>query len=235
MNVIIIGATSGIGKALALKFSEEGFMVGITGRRMNKLKEVQGQIKGKSYVKCFDVSVEDSDKALLKLIKDMGGVDIIVICAGVGYLNKKFDLKKELETIDVNCVGFVRMSNVAYHYFKKKGVGHIVGISSISSIRGGVSSSYSATKAFVVNYLEGFRMKGYRDKFNLIVTDICPGFVDTKMAKGEGLFWVASKEKVASQIFDAIRKKKKKVYVTKRWGLIAFLMKILPFGIYNRM
>jgi len=70
---------------------------------------------------------------------------------------------------------------------------------------------------------------------NIHITDIRPGFVDTRMAKGEGLFWVASVEKAAKQIYTAIVKKKKIVYVTKRWGIIALVLKRIPNFIYDRM
>lgn len=83
--------------------------------------------------------------------------------------------------------------------------------------------------------MEGLRQKLGKAKKPIFVTDIRPGLVDTKMAKGEGLFWVMPVEKVALQIFKAIKQKKKVVYVTKRWGLIARLLKILPRALYEKM
>ena len=71
--------------------------------------------------------------------------------------------------------------------------------------------------------------------YNIAVTDIRPGFVQTAMAKGDGLFWVSSVEKAAAQIFDAIKAKKRVVYITKRWRFIAFLISILPFRLYLRL
>ena len=74
-----------------------------------------------------------------------------------------------------------------------------------------------------------------KNKNNITITDIQPGFVDTAMAQGENLFWVASPEKAATQIYTAILKKKNHAYVTKRWRLIAWVLKILPDFIYNRL
>jgi short-subunit dehydrogenase len=68
----------------------------------------------------------------------------------------------------------------------------------------------------------------------IFITDIRPGLVDTKMAKGEGLFWVMPLEKAVNQIYKAIIRKKKVVYVTKRWHLIAMILKIAPRWIYDR-
>ena len=69
----------------------------------------------------------------------------------------------------------------------------------------------------------------------IIIIDIKPGFVDTKMAQGEGLFWIASTQKAASQIASIIRKRKKHAYVTKRWGLIALLLRIMPGWLYKNI
>mgnify|MGYP001605094950 CR=1 FL=1 len=70
---------------------------------------------------------------------------------------------------------------------------------------------------------------------NITITDIRPGFIDTDMAKGEGLFWVASKQKAANQILNKLNKKRQLIYVTKRWKGIAILLKVLPKFIYKRM
>ncbi len=136
----------------------------------------------------------------------------------------------------VNVTGFVIMANVAMHHFLSKGSGHLVGISSIAAIRGDDSApAYNASKAFISNYLAGLRKKISKAGLPIVVTDVQPGFVDTAMAKGDGLFWVASPQKAAQQIYKAIKKKKKHVYVTKRWKLIGWLMKTMPEFIYNRM
>ena len=93
----------------------------------------------------------------------------------------------------------------------------------------------SATKAYQINYMEAIRKKAFRNGGCITVTDVRPGLVDTAMAKGEGLFWVMSVEKVATQIISAIGRKKSKVYVTKRWHILALLYRILPFYIFKRL
>ena len=87
----------------------------------------------------------------------------------------------------------------------------------------GEANAYNSTKAFQINYTNGLA-KLFKST-DIFVTDIRPGFVDTKMAKGEGLFWVADVENAAIQIITAIEKKKKVAYVTKRWSLIGFFAK----------
>jgi len=85
------------------------------------------------------------------------------------------------------------------------------------------------------NYLEGLRKKVAKEKIDITITDIQPGFVDTAMSKGDGLFWVATPQKAAKQIYQVIQQKKKKAYITKRWVIIAWLLKIIPDFIYNKI
>ena len=80
---------------------------------------------------------------------------------------------------------------------------------------------------------KALRKKAYKGGNNIHVTDIRPGLVDTAMAKGDGLFWVMPVDKVAHQIISAIRKKKTKAYVTKRWHFLAIINKNLPFTLYR--
>ena len=95
--------------------------------------------------------------------------------------------------------------------------------------------SYNASKSYQINYLEGIRQRATKSEKPIFITDIRPGLVDTKMAKGEGLFWVMPVGKVVTQIFKAIKRKKKVVYVTKRWGFMGRLFKVLPRFIYDKM
>jgi short-subunit dehydrogenase len=83
--------------------------------------------------------------------------------------------------------------------------------------------------------MEGLRQKANKLNKQIYITDIRPGLVDTAMAKGDGLFWVAPVNKAVTQIYQAIKNKKKVAYITKRWCLIAFLFKIMPRAIYERI
>ena len=235
-KAIIIGATSGIGRELAKILSLNNYVVGMAGRRTELLSNLQREISG-SYIKRIDVTKSEEAITLLnELIQEMGGMDMIVICSGVGFINPELDWKLEKETIGVNISGFATIANAAFKYFANQGSGHIVGISSIAAIRGsGEAPAYNASKAFVSNYLEGLRQKASKSGIGITVTEIQPGFVDTAMAKGEGLFWVAPPEKAARQIFKAITVRKNHAYITKRWRLIAWLLKIMPRWIYNKL
>lgn len=236
-KAIIIGATSGIGKNLAEVFLREGYTVGLAGRRMHLLDELKEKYPDRVFLKLIDVSQDaEAMDALDRLILEMEGADVVVISSGTGFINEDLQWKPEKETIDVNVSGFAAMSNVAMRYFLSKGLGHLVGISSLAALRGGSDApAYNASKAFVSNYLEGMRKKAAREGLPITVTNIQPGYVDTAMAKGEGKFWVASPREAAEQIYDAIRRKRKHAYVTKRWRLIAWLLKNMPDFLHNKI
>jgi short-subunit dehydrogenase len=78
------------------------------------------------------------------------------------------------------------------------------------------------------NYLEALRFRVRKQKSLITVTDIQPGFVDTQMAQADNLFWVAPTRKAALQIFDIIKRKKEHAYVTRRWGIVAWLLRHMP-------
>ena len=235
-KAIIIGGSSGIGKSLARLLSKQGYSIGLTGRRINLLQSIKDGLSGNVYIQQMDVSKTASAvDSLKKLINEMGGCDLVIISAAIGHVNNNLDVQLEIETINTNVCGFVSMADTSFQYFKKQGSGHLVGISSIAALRGNPDApSYNASKAFVSNYLDGLHLKTIKEKLNIAVTDIRPGFVGTKMAQG-ALFWVASPDKAAQQILNAIKKKKKRAYITKRWNLIAWLIRIAPDRVYCRL
>jgi len=236
-KVIIIGASSGIGEAMADVFARHGYILGLTARRIELLNKIQSRLNTKSYVKYMDLlKPEESINGLEELIKEMGGVDIIIINSGTGHEGKILDFQKERTAIDVNVLGFTAMAIAAANYFEKKGEGHIVGISSIAALRPYRSApAYGASKAYISFYLEGLRHKFAQQKQNILITDIKPGYVYTPLTQHhEKMIWVSTAQKAAEQIYDAVAKKKKHAYITKRWFILAWLLRITPNFIYNR-
>ena len=236
-KAIIIGASSGIGKGLATLLVENDYKVGITGRRMELLEELKKTNPKSFLIKTFDATdTETSIEKIIELILELGGLDLMILSSGTGDLNETLDFETERKVIELNVTGFTNIIDWTFNYFEKQGFGHIVAISSVAGIRGSrYAPSYNASKAYQINYLEGLRQKSIKFNKSIYVTDIRPGFVDTNMAKGEGLFWVMPVNKVAKQIFRAIVNKRKVVYVTKRWGLIGRFLKLIPRFIFDRM
>jgi len=236
-KAIIIGATSGIGKELSELFAASNYKVGITGRRKELLFELKDENPDAYLTKVLDVTnTRAAIQQLEELIDELGGLDLLVISSGIGEINEALDFEIENQTIDTNIVGFTCIADWTFNYFEKQQSGHLVVISSIGGIRGSHQApAYNASKAYQINYTEGLRQKAAKLKMPIFITDIRPGLVDTKMAKGEGLFWVMPLEKAVNQIYKAIIRKKKVVYVTKRWHLIAMILKIAPRWIYDRI
>ncbi|MEN9571555.1 MAG: hypothetical protein RL172_2786 [Bacteroidota bacterium] len=235
-KVIIIGATSGIGRALATHYAQNNWLVGITGRRKALLDELQQAYPANIVRECFDVTGTDNIAHLQFLLQQLGGLDLLIYNSGIGDPADELDITIDLNTTKTNVLGFVEIVNFGYNYFAKQGHGQIAAISSIASIRGNsFAPAYSASKAFVSNYMEGLYIKTKKQQRPIIITDIQPGFVQTAMAKGDGQFWVSPLEKACQQIVQAIARKKRIAYISRRWRLIAGLMKILPISIYKKI
>ena len=235
-KAVVIGATSGIGRELTLLLADKNYMVGATGRRIENLKSIKAERPHNILTSNFDVTKTfEVSKRLDDLTMQLGGLDLLVLSSGVGDFNHALDFAIEKKTIDVNVVGFTAVADWAYKLFETQEFGHLVAISSLAGLRGSRQApAYYATKAFQINYLEGLRQKAKKSKKPIYVTDIRPGFVDTEMAKG-GEFWMASAEKASKQIFSAIESRKPIAYVTRRWSIIATLLKILPRQIYQKL
>ena len=235
-KIIIVGATSGIGRKLAELYAAAGNVVGITGRRSDLLQEIKAQFPVKIQTECFDVTGTENIQRIESLIQKLGGLDILIYSSGIGEPSKELDWELDQRTVDTNVNGFIEIANWTFNYFIKQGHGRMAVISSIAANRGNSwAPAYGASKSFQSNYFEALTIKAYRMKKNIGITCIEPGFVATKMAKGNKQFWVVPVEKAAQQMITAIEIKKRKLYVSKRWWLIAKLMRWMPFWIYKQL
>ncbi len=235
-KVIIIGATSGIGRELAKMYAAKNWLVGVTGRRRELLDSLQQDFPDNIITECFDVTSGENIECLKHLTQLLGGLDLLIYNSGYGEPSETLNWEIDKNTTQTNVNGFVEMVNFAFNYFVLERKGHIAATSSIAGIRGNsFAPAYSASKAYMSIYMEGLYIKAARLKLPIYLTDIQPGFVKTKMAKGNGQFWVSSVEKAALEIYTAIKNKKRIVYITKRWWLIAKLMHCLPMFIYKRI
>ncbi len=208
MNIVIIGATSGIGKALFEKYANENNRIGIIGRRAHLLDELFQKYPSKTIPAKADITnLEEIEQTINTLHKELEHIDIAIVCSGVGDINVTLDYAVERPAIDTNVVGWTFTIDMFYHIFEQQGSGYLVAVTSAGGLRGEpMAPAYSATKAYQINYMEALRKKAFKKGGNIVVTDIRPGLVDTGMAKGEGLFWVMPVKKVASQIIAAIKK-----------------------------
>ena len=235
-KVIIIGATSGIGRELAKMYAASNWLVGATGRRRELLDSLQQDFPDNIITECFDVTGDENIECIKNLTQQLGGLDLLIYNSGYGEPSEILDWTIDKNTTQINVNGFAEIVNFAFNYFVLEGKGHIAATSSIAGIRGNsFAPAYSASKAYMSTYMEGLYIKAARLKLPVYLTDIQPGFVKTNMAKGNGQFWVSAVEKAALQIFTAIKNKKRIAYITKRWWLVAKLMQCLPMAIYKKI
>ncbi|WP_316013064.1 SDR family NAD(P)-dependent oxidoreductase [Roseobacter sp. HKCCA0434] len=236
MRAIIIGATSGIGEEMARQMLDEGWQVGVTGRRVDRLDALAGAHPGKVETAAMDVTDPLSAEATLAtLIERMGGADMIVLSSGIGKFNKDLETGPELETLDVNVTGFTHMALAAMRYFAGQGQGHLVIISSIASRRGDrAAPAYNASKAYQARYAEGLRKWAARRGLDIAVTDVQPGFVDTAIVQGK-VFWLQPVDKAVRQIMAGVKARRSRVVVTRRWRLVAWAMERVPESLWHRM
>jgi short-subunit dehydrogenase len=173
---------------------------------------------------------------LEQVLDELGGADLVVISAGTGHNNHDLHWELDVDTVTVNVPGFMAVAQVAMRHFLRRGRGHLVGISSIAALRGnGAGAAYAASKAFQSVYLDGLRDLARHSGHPIVVTEVQPGGVDTAMLKPARplpavvrRLFVASPATAARQILRAVQKRKKHTYITRRYALVAFILKLLP-------
>jgi short-subunit dehydrogenase len=229
-QAVIIGASSGIGEALARRLARQGWRLGLAARRAELLERLRREL-GEGHAS-LQLDVANSAAAVSsaeRFFEELGGVDLVILCAGTGHINEDARWAPDQETLMVNVLGFAAMAQAAMRHFLARGSGHLVGVTSVAALRGsGPGAAYSASKAFESLYLDGLRDLAKRKKTPITVTEILPGFVNTAMMKADRPFWVASPDTAAEQIARAIQRRAKRAYVTRRWALIGLLLRLLP-------
>lgn len=234
-RAIITGASSGIGRELASIMAADGWALGLMARSEETLKAMAAELGPSARIMAADVTDTKTIAAKLDaLAEELGGVDCVVLSAGVSPYNRKIEWANDRVTIETNVLGFAACAGWAARYFYGRKAGHIVGLSSVASHRGSpIVPAYNASKAFDSRYLEGLRFN--LGRFGIHVTDIRPGYVATPMTEGqEGMFWISDVKTAARQCYAAIEAKKKVAYVTRRWALVALLARIAPGFLYRR-
>lgn len=207
MNILIIGATSGIGHNLWKHYVSSGHNVIVAGRRRDLLDDMERSCSEHTLPVFCDISQTDSfNNALESIICKHRHIDLAIICAGIGELNPKLDVETELSTVSVNVMGWTNTVASIYRLFERQTSGHLVTITSVGGLQPTpIAPSYSASKAFQINYTKSLQRKAKGT--DIVITEIRPGLVNTRMAKGEGLFWVMPLDKVCRIIIKAIDKR----------------------------
>ncbi|MEO8877908.1 MAG: SDR family NAD(P)-dependent oxidoreductase [Polyangiaceae bacterium] len=242
-RAIVVGASSGIGEALARELAAAGSRVALVARRKTELDRIARGIKesgkGEAYAHAHDVShFSEVPELFDKIVEELGGLDIIIYAAGVmpEVVEGEYDFAKDHQMVDVNLLGAMAWFNPAAALFEAQRSGTIAGISSIAGERGRRGApAYCTTKAALSTYLESLRNRLARYGVNVVT--VKPGFVDTVMTKGKkGLFWVISPETAATQTLDLVRQGSgASAFVPARWGLVAFVVRSIPSFVFRKL
>ena len=235
-KAIVIGGTSGIGRAFGELLLKNNYRVGLAGLERDNLTTLQRDYADLLEIQYFDCITEKSSLKIPELVECLGGLDLLVFSAGIGHLNKNLGFEAENHANKVNVLAFTEVIDWGYRFFERQGRGHLVGITSIAGLFGyGQAPAYNAAKSYQITYLEGLRQKARKSGKSICITDIRAGFVDTDFSKDLKRFWVATPEKAARQILSTISSGSGVGYVTRRWVLIAWLLKSLPGWIRVRL
>jgi len=235
-NIWITGASSGIGKALALKFAKEGWQVAASARRENLLNELSKLNKNISSFP-LDVNNKDKCKETFKLIKNKyQNIDICFFCTGTWDPKKEKDI--DIEQIEhvmkVNFFGTLNCIKAVEQYFKDKKNGHISIVSSVAGYRGLPNSTgYGASKAALNNLAESLYFDFGRQ--NVRVSLVSPGFIKTPMTdKNEfKMPFLKTPEFAAEKIYNGlVNGSSFEIDFPKELTMILKLLKILPNRLY---
>jgi short-subunit dehydrogenase len=234
-TVVITGASSGIGRALATEMASRGYALGLTARRMALLEQFRDElhaVHGKELrVELATLDVCQSagvGPTLHELFARLGGIDTIVVNAGANDITHigGGDLEKELNLIQTNLAGAIATINAATEHFLQCGRGHIVGISSLASLQPiATQAAYCASKAGFSMYLKSARIELKRK--GITITDILPGYINTDIVEGVDI----GKLPFAIPVEQAAREITRLIEKRVKFGVVpAFPWKlVLPF------
>ena len=239
-SILITGASSGIGRALAFEFSRRGYALGLCARRLELLKSLRDELGRESQVAIAKLDVADLERVpevLHKIADQLGGVQIVIANAGVGERSYPGEGTFHLDSkvIEINVLGAMATIDAGTEILKKEGGGQIVGISSVAGFRGlSTTPAYSASKAALSTYMEGIRNNLKQHK--IAVTVLNPGFIDTPInTHRKSRPFLISAEKGARLMADMIEKKVWSSTVPVwPWALITKLMRLLPERLWSK-
>jgi short-subunit dehydrogenase len=242
-RALLVGASSGIGAALARQLARDGYTLALLARRADLLAELCDSINAEcAETRAIPFTHDVTDYAaipdlLSEVVSTLGGLDLVIYNAGVTLHQgiDGWDPEKSRGMMEVNILGAMAWLDPIGGMFQQLRRGHIVGISSVAGERGRVRNpAYNASKAALSTYLEALRNRLTRH--GVTVLTVKPGFVKTQLVEHlERTPFVISPERAAADIGKAIRKKKQDVYVPARWRLVMLVIRNIPSFVFRRM
>lgn len=238
-TAIIIGASSGLGREIAMTYLRRGYRIGIGARREQLLRPLVEEAPQRVSAIRIDVTAADAPVQLERLIGMVGGeVDLFVHCAGIGFANPMLEAERDIATADTNCVGFTRITDYMFNYFAQSGRrGQIAAITSVAGTCGiGIAASYSASKRYQQEYLTALRQLAHQRRLPITITDLRPGFVDTPLLDADTKYpMIMNPERAGALIVKAIDHRRNSRVIDWRWALLVAAWRCVPAFIWRRM
>ncbi len=241
LKIIITGASSGLGKALAKHYASLGAILGLIARNKASLESLINELPDTVSV-FYDIDVrvaESMQSAASDFIKRYGCPDIVIANAGIsqGTLTEYAEDSKIFDSIlATNVTGIVNTFQPFITVMRAQGKGNLVGISSVASCRGlPGSSAYSASKAAANSYLESLRVEMFKSGVSVIT--ICPGYIITPMTANNPFHmpFIMTAETAAKKIVHIINHKKIFSVIPWQMGIVAHILRLLPNFVYDRL
>ena len=238
----VIGASSGIGAAIARELAGRGASVAVLARREDRLKDLVEEIQakgGQASALVHDVTNFDSvPTAFDEVVDRLGGLDLLVYAAGTmpELVEHEYDFAKDRFMVEVNLLGAMAWCNPASAYFEARRRGTIVGISSIAGERGRRQNpAYCTSKGAMTIYLESLRNR--LSRYGVDVVTVKPGFVATAMTEGRGdLLWMVEPSEIArATVALATSGGSPEVFLPRRWGAALAVIRNIPSPIFRHL
>ena len=244
-NILITGASSGLGKGMAIEFAKLGRNLALCARRMDNLEELKQELLAinpdiKVFIRSLDVNDHDQVFEVVKAFaEDLGGLDRVIVNAGMGkgasVGTGYFHANKQ--TAITNFVSALAQCEAAMEIFREQNAGHLVTISSVSAVRGArrALTVYAATKAALSSMTEGIRIDVMRTPIK--ITTIHPGFIRTEInAKVKAVPFIVDLETGCKAIVKDIEKEVANSFVpTWPWALFRYIARIAPLSMLGKM
>jgi short-subunit dehydrogenase len=242
-HALVIGASSGIGEAVARRLAAGGARVALVARRGDRLDEIAASINGaageqRAFAFAHDVRETAAVPELLQRISaELGGLDLVVYAAAIQHrvAFDEFDGVKDQEMLAVNLMGAVAWLDPVAERFGRLRRGTIVGIGSVAGDRGrSANPAYNTSKAGVHTFLEAIRNRIGRHGVRVVT--VKPGFVETRMTAGMAKTpWKISADRAAEIIVRRARRGRETVYVPARWRYVMWVIRAMPSRVFKRL
>lgn len=243
-RAIIIGATSGIGREVAIHLSRHGVILGLAGRREDKLLALQRDLGAEGvHIAKLDVTCKEAIEQLDELIERVGAPDLLLYASGIGKQNPELDIDIESDTVMTNSWGMVRIVDHFINFVKKSSAydtkhrAHVAVISSVAGTMGmGSAPAYSATKSMQSCYISALAQHVRMEHIPVTFSDIRPGFVATEIlnpAKRYPMLMTA--DKAARCILRGLKHRRRIIIFDWRFKLIVVFWRMIPRWLWERL